>query len=124
MVSQVIGQHVVARIVQGLVLGQEVDLDAVGTVPALQVARVTLPVGRAEVVANHDAPGVGRNQPSLEHGAVEGRKEDILVIEANSVRTFEDRGSFGERQATGYHLGDLDSGGCCGVGHCGAPGTA
>ncbi|RVI74924.1 hypothetical protein CN190_31475 [Sinorhizobium meliloti] len=69
-IAQVIGQHIVTRVVQDFVIRHEIDLEVVGD--------------------DHLVRSRSRDEPSFRRHAILRGKEDILVLQAFLVRAVQD----------------------------------
>ncbi|WP_433234202.1 hypothetical protein [Actinomadura nitritigenes] len=76
MVAEVVGEDVVAGVVQGPVLGQEADLEAAESAELRQVAGVAVAVARQEVVVDDELVRIRRDEPAFSSGtpSIEGKK--------------------------------------------------
>ncbi len=84
-VADVVGQDVVARVVQRLVLGQEADLEPAEAAELRQVSRIAVAVSGQEVVVDDQFVRVGRDEPALQRHPVHRRERHVLVGQAHLV---------------------------------------
>ncbi|MNV65026.1 hypothetical protein D3C71_1576950 [compost metagenome] len=91
MIAQVVGNDVVAPIMQGLVLRKKVHLEAAEVGPGRQVSRVTITVTRHRMIADHQSVGFTRNEPAFNGHAIHCREENLLVLHAVFVGPAQNR---------------------------------